>query len=118
AIGAFARHWEARAAARKLPPGRCAGDFAAEELAMELVTSPRAAHDVIDLAQDLQARLPRTSAALAAGVIDAGRARIIWRYTRFLSDPDAAAADEILAGAAAELTCEQLARKALAVAMR
>ncbi|HEY7263035.1 MAG TPA: DUF222 domain-containing protein [Trebonia sp.] len=118
AIGAFAGYWEARAAARKMPPGRGPGEFAAEELAMELVTSPRAALDTIDLAQDLQARLPATRAGLAAGVIDADRARIIGRYTRFLSDPDAATADEILARVAAELTCEQLARKALATAMK
>ncbi|HEY7261386.1 MAG TPA: hypothetical protein VH589_07865, partial [Trebonia sp.] len=47
AVGQFGRYWEARARGegRKLPPGRCAGDFAAEELAMELVTSPRAAYD-------------------------------------------------------------------------
>ena len=118
AIGAFASHWEARAAARKMPPGRGPGEFAAEELAMELVTSPRAALETIDLAQNLQDRLPATRAGLAAGVIDAGRARTIWRYTRYLSDADAATADEILARVAPELTCEQLARRALAVVMR
>jgi hypothetical protein len=118
AIGAFARHWRARAAARKTPPGRGPGEFAAEELAMELVTSPRAALDTIDLAADLAGRLPRTSAALAAGLIDAGRARIIGRYTRFLADPDAATAEAILARVAPELTCEQLARKGLATAMK
>jgi hypothetical protein len=118
AVGAFARHWEVRRRAKKLPPGRCAGDFAAEELAMELVTSTRAAYDTMELAADLQDRLPATRAALAAGVIDAGRARIIGRYTRFLTDADAAAADAILAKAAPELTYEQLARKALALAMK
>jgi hypothetical protein len=85
---------------------------------MELVTSPRAAYDTLELASDLQDRLPATSAALAGGLIDADRARIIWRYTRFLSDPDAATADEILARVAAELTYDQLARKALGTAMR
>jgi hypothetical protein len=118
AVGEFGRYWEARARARKLPPGRCAGDFAAEELAMELVTSPRAAYDTMVLAADLDSRLPATRAALAAGLIDAGRARIIGRYTRFLSDADAATADEILAALAPELTYEQLARKGLATAMK
>jgi hypothetical protein len=72
AVGQFGRYWEARARGegRKLPPGRCAGDFAAEELAMELVTSPRAAYDTLELASDLQDRLPATSAALAGGLID------------------------------------------------
>src|SRR5215469_1362114 len=118
AIGAFASHWEARAAARKMPPGRGPGEFAAEELAMALVTSPRAALEIIDLAQDLQDRLPATRAGLAAGLIDAARVRIIGRYARFLSDADAATADEILAAVAPELTYEQLARKALAAAMK
>jgi uncharacterized protein DUF222 len=118
AVGQFARHWQARARAGKLPPGRNHGDFAAEELAMELVTSPRAAYDTMVLAADLDSRLPATRAGLASGVIDAGRARIIGRYTRFLSDADAAAADAILAAAAPELTCEQLARKGMATAMK
>jgi len=118
AVGQFGRHWQARARAGKLPPGRNHGDFAAEELAMELVTSPRAAYDTMVLAADLDSRLPATRAGLAAGLIDAHRARIIGRYTRFLSDADAAAADAILAKVAPELTCEQLARKGLATAMK
>jgi hypothetical protein len=54
----------------------------------------------MDLAGDLETRLPRTRAALAAGLIDAYRARLIWRPTRPLSDADAACADEILAALA------------------
>ena len=38
-------------------------------------------------------RYPHANQALAAGVIDADRAHIIWRRTRFLSDADAAHAD-------------------------
>ena len=49
---------------------------------MELVTSPNAARDQMDLATDLQTRLPRTWAALGAGLIDEYRARLIWRPTR------------------------------------
>jgi len=118
AVAEFSRSREARAAARKPPPGRAPFEFAAEELAMELVTSTRAAADMMELATELDTRLPRTSAALAAGEIDAGRARIIWRYIRFLSDADAVTADQILAAAAPDLTYEQLARKGLATAMK
>ena len=53
--------------------------------------SPRrdAARDQMDLATDLETRLPRTWAALGAGLIDEYRARLIWRPTRYLSDADA-----------------------------
>jgi hypothetical protein len=72
----------------------------------------------MDLAGDLETRLPRTRAALAAGVIDAYRARLIWRPTRHLSDADAACADEVLAALAPGLRYDQLARKATAVVMK
>ena len=36
----------------------------------------------MDLATDLETRLPRTWAALGAGLIDEYRARLIWRPTR------------------------------------
>ena len=65
-----------------------------------------------------QTRLPRTWAALAAGLIDEYRARLIWRPTRHLTDADAARADEILAALAPGLRYDQLARKATAVAMK
>ena len=65
-----------------------------------------------------QTRLPRTWAALGAGLIDEYRARLIWRPTRHLSDADAARADEILAALAPGLRYDQLARKATAVAMK
>ena len=70
------------------------------------------------MAPDLETRLPRTWAAMAAGLIDADRARLIWRPTRCLSDADAARADEILAALAPGLRYDQLARKAVAVAMK
>jgi hypothetical protein len=72
----------------------------------------------MDQALDLETRLPRTRAAMAAGLIDDYRARLIWRPTRCLSDADAAYADEILAGLAPGLRYDQLARKAVAVAMK
>jgi Domain of unknown function (DUF222) len=61
---------------------------------------------------------PRTRAGLAAGVIDADRARIIYRRTRFLSDADAARADEVLTTLAPQLRYDQLDRKATALAMK
>ena len=55
---------------------------------------------------------------MAAGLIDEYRARLIWRPTRHLTDADAARADEILAALAPGLRYDQLARKAVAVAMK
>ena len=43
---------------------------------MELVTSPGAASDTMDLATDLETRYPHTRQALAAGLIDEYRARL------------------------------------------
>ncbi len=121
AVAEFTRRREAQladAAARRVPRGCRDGEFPDAELGMELVTSPGAARDQMDLAGDLQTRLPRTWAALGAGVIDEYRARLIWRPTRSLSDADAARADEILAALAPGLRYDQLARKATAVAMK
>ena len=121
AVAEFTRRREAQyedAKARGVPRGCRDGEFPDAELGMELVTSQNAARDQMDLAGDLETRLPRTRAALAAGVIDADRARLIWRPTRHLTDADAARADEILAVLAPGLRYDQLARKAVAVAMK
>ena len=121
AIAEFTRRREAQleaATAAKVPRGCRDGEFPDAELGMELVTSPNAARDTMDLAGDLQTRLPRTWQALGAGLIDEYRARLIWRPTRHLSDADAARADEVLAGLAPGLRYDQLARKAVAVAMK
>ena len=111
-------HQYEAAKAAKVPPGRREGEFADAELGMELVTSTNAARDRMLLAGDLKTRLPATRAALAAGMIDGYRARIIGRWTRFLTDADAATADEILAEVAPRLRYDQLARKAIAIAMK
>ena len=121
AVAEFTRRREAQledATARGVPRGCRDGEFPDAELGMELVTSPNAARDQMDLATDLETRLPRTWAALGAGLIDEYRARLIWRPTRCLSDADAAYADELLAGLAPGLRYDQLARKAVAVAMK
>ena len=121
AVAEFTRRREAQladATARGVPRGCRDGEFPDAELGMELVTSPNAARDTMDLAGDLQTRLPRTWQALGAGLIDEYRARLIWRPTRHLSDADAARADEILAALAPGLRYDRLARKAAAVAMK
>ncbi|HET6193528.1 MAG TPA: DUF222 domain-containing protein, partial [Trebonia sp.] len=121
AVAEFTRRRETQyedAKARGVPRGCRDGEFPDAELGMELVTSPNAARDQMDLAGDLETRLPRTRAALAAGLIDEYRARLIWRPTRHLTDADAARADEILAALAPGLRYDQLARKAVAVAMK
>jgi hypothetical protein len=121
AIAEFTRRRQAQfqdAKARGVPRGCRDGEFPDAELAIELITSQNAASDIMGLATDLETRLPRTRAALAAGLIDEDRARLIWRPTRHLSDAHAAEADEILAPLAPELRYDQLARKAVAVAMK
>jgi hypothetical protein len=121
AVAEFTRRREAQladATARQVPRGCRDGEFPDAELGMELVTSPGAARDAMDLAGDLQTRLPRTGAALGAGLIDEYRVRLIWRPTRCLTDDDAAKADEILAALAPGLRYDQLARKATALAMK
>ena len=121
AVAEFTRRREAQladATARKVPRGCRDGEFPDAELGIELVTSSGAARDMMDMALDLPARLPRTWAALGAGLIDGYRARLIWKPTRHLTDADAARADEMLAGLAPGLRYDQLARKATAVAMK
>ena len=121
AVAEFTRRRQAQladATARRVPRGCRDGEFPDAELAYELVTSSNAARDQMDLATDLETRLPRTWAALGAGLIDEYRARLIWRPTRCLSDADAADADELLAGLAPGLRYDQLASKATAVAMK
>ena len=103
AVAEFTRRREAQledARARGVPRGCRDGEFPDAELGMELVTSPAAASDTMGLATDLETRDPRTRQALAAGLIDEYRARLIWRPTRWLSDADAAYADELLAARA------------------
>jgi hypothetical protein len=120
-IAEFTRRQDARyqaAVAAKVPPGRRDGEFADAELAMELVTSPNAARDRMGFADHLRRRLPAANAALAAGLIDGYRAVLIWRWTRMLTGADAAHADQVLAGAAPHLRYDQLARRAIALAMK
>jgi hypothetical protein len=106
------------ALARGVPAGCAAGGFPGEELAIELVVSRAEAGHLTDDAIDLTTRLPRTLAAMAAGLVDAERAGWIAMYTRSLTPADTARADEVLAREAPELHVEQLARKAAALEMK
>ncbi len=82
--------------------------FAADELAAEFRQPWQSAAAQIDYAQAVAKRLPRTFAALAAGLIHPVHLRIIEDETRFLTDADAAAADEVLAEAARDKSFGQL----------
>src|SRR5580693_2274835 len=73
---------------------------AADQVAMELRQSWQSVVGQIAYACEVAARLPKTFAALAAGLIHPVHVRIIEDETRFLSDKDAARADETLAQAA------------------
>src|SRR5580693_1037036 len=84
------------------------GEFAADELASELHMSQRGAAGQMDFATHVAKRLPKTFAALAAGLIHPVHLRIIEEETRILTDADAAKADNILAGAARGMTFGEL----------
>jgi len=84
------------------------GEFAGDELAGTLHLTWQSAEDQIAYACTVAARLPRTFAALAAGLIHPVHVRIIEDETRVLSDADSATADEELALAARSKTFGQL----------
>ena len=79
------------------------GTFAADELAYELNVSWQSAAGQMHYATEVAERLPQLFAALAGGLIDAFKLRIIAEETRILSAEDAAKADAELAEAAASL---------------
>jgi hypothetical protein len=106
------------AKARRVPPGRRPGEFAADELASELVITANYADTRIERDAALTSRLPMTLAGMAAGAISADRADLVAAWTASLSDADAARADEILAAAAPGLRYDQLARKAAALELK
>ena len=78
-----------------------------DELAAALTLTSHAAGRVLDLALAL-ARLPLTSAALAAGDIDLPRARVIADEVTGLDEAHAAVVDRAVAGAAPGQTTGQL----------
>jgi hypothetical protein len=121
AIAEFARRSEQAYEASKArgdKPRHRDGEFAAEELGMELTCSHYAAGQRMELAGDLARRLPATFAGMAAGTIDGYRAKIIHEFTRFLSDEQAAEADQILAAAAPGMAPAELKKKAARLEMK
>ena len=109
---------EADARARGVPKGRRPGEFPDDELACELLITRNQAAGRIEADLELTSRLPRTYAGMANGTITAARADTIAAAAGFLSDEDAARADEILAAAAPGLRVDQLGRKAAALEMK
>jgi Domain of unknown function (DUF222) len=105
-------------AARGAKRLRREGEFAREALGIELGISPRAAADRADLAVDLRTRLPCTFAGLRDGVITEQKATSVHRRTWYLTDEDAAKADELLAAAAPGLRPDSLDRKAVKLAYK
>jgi Domain of unknown function (DUF222) len=120
-VAEFARRRDAAfadAKARGVRPGRRPGEFAADELAAELVCTANHADARLERDTALTARLPRTLAGMAAGLISGERADTIAAWTMSLTDADAARADEILAAAAPGLRYDQLSRKAAALELK
>ena len=85
-------------------------DYLAEEVALELGISKRAADALIGLAWALEVRLVLTARALDAGVISLSKARIIDDATSVLTDERAAAAETLIAGRLAGRTHGQIAQ--------
>ena len=106
------------ARARGVRAGCRAGEFPGVELASELLVSRVEAGRLIESADSLTTRLPKSLQGMSDGLIDAERAAIIAAYTGCLSPEDAAKADEILAAAAPEVRAETLARRAAALEMK
>src|SRR6202453_1862462 len=74
------------------------GEHAASELRNQLHVTLHVANDLLGLAYDLAAKLPRTSAALRDGIIDIEKAHTISLYCTPLTPEEAAAFEEILFG--------------------
>jgi hypothetical protein len=116
---------EAHAAARKLGvaaelarrnPAPEDAEFTADQVAYALAESRGRADTLIDLAQDLETRLPGTAAALLDGTITRYKAEIIGRATALLDDAEARAAEDKVRDRAARLTPGGL-RAAIAAAV-
>jgi hypothetical protein len=121
AVAEFTRRREQAYEASKArgdKPRQRDGEFAAEELGFEMTCSHYAAGKRMELAGGLSRRLPATFAGMAAGTIDGYRAKIIYEFTCYLSDEQAAEADQILAAAAPGMAPAELKKKAARLEMR
>jgi hypothetical protein len=102
AVAEFARRREPVAGAR--PSRKGFTEFAADELAWQLVLNHNQAEAVMDQAQAAQKWLPKICALLWDGRLSEWQMSIIASGTRFLADDGAAEADSILAASVADLT--------------
>jgi hypothetical protein len=121
AIGEFTRRREEQyeaSIARGDKPRHRDGEYADAELAMELGCSALTAGRRMDFSAHLSRRLPATFAGMAIGVISGYKAKLIYEFTRFLSDEQAAEADKILAEAAPGMNPGQLKDKAARLEMK
>ena len=101
-----------RLAARREADGQKSGDWRPfdhvdDEVAVALTLTRRSAGRLVELALALD-RLPRTRAALAAGLIDERRAEVITEELAGLDDDHAAAVEELIIAKAPALTTGQL----------
>ena len=87
---------------------RCLPPEAAAQVALAMQMSQPGASEWVDLAIHLRWRLPATSAALSAGTIDLGRARIIADGTADLTDELASAVEARVLPKAGDQTTGQL----------
>jgi hypothetical protein len=85
-------------------PGPACDEFAARELGPALGESRGRADDLLDLAWQLDTRLPGTRAALWDGALSPYKAQLIIRATQLLDPAEAQAAEEKVLDRAARLT--------------
>ena len=93
--------------ARRAGPGGRPGEHVAEEVAVVLILTPRAADDELGLARNL-ARVPQTRALLCAGILDQPRAAVIADALSVLDPVGAATVENLITPKAADLTTGQL----------
>ena len=79
-------------------------EFTGDELASALAESRGAAETLLDLARDLEAKLPSTAGALRDGIISRRKAEIIAYATALLDEAEARAAEDEVVDRAGRLT--------------
>jgi hypothetical protein len=79
-------------------------EFTPDELAPALAVSRWSANDALDLAHDLEVKLPGTKAAFRSGVLSENKARIIACATHVLDPEEARAAEALVLDRAGQLT--------------
>jgi Domain of unknown function (DUF222) len=79
-------------------------EFTVTELAAVLGESRGAAEDLLDLAHDMEVKLPGTKAAFRDGTLRASKVEIIARAAAVLDPAEARAAEELVLGRAGRLT--------------